>query len=154
MKYIFLLLSAFVFSNCTYHSLLPQETLDKIPKEADQVILSFDIPKDSLFTIVTNFLLDENYRIYNSDKQIAYISTDWKFIDDEMIIRLNIKISEKSNISELSCKAEWTLNSSSEENPKWYQAKKQLGGYFDRAFEEMVLSLEKLPYKEIKFVKN
>lgn len=105
MKYIFLILSAIAFTNCTFQSILPVETRDKIPKDADQIILSFDISRDSVFTLVTNLLLDENYRIYNSDKQIAYINTDGKYIDKDMTMRLNIKISEKSSSSELICKA-------------------------------------------------
>lgn len=154
MKYIFLFLSALVFAGCFYNSILSKETRNKIPSDANQVILSFDISKDSVFVLVSNLLLDETYRIYNSDRQIAFINTDSKYIRNSMNMRLNIRISGTDKTSKLFSNAEWMLDDSSEGARRWYQSSMQLGGYFTYAYENMVLTMEKLPYKEIQFVKN
>lgn len=155
MKYTFLLLSTLFFAGCFYSSMIPKETRRKIPSDANQVILTFDIPKDSVFVIVSNLLLDENYRIYNSDRQIAYINTDSKYMEKDITTRLNIKISGEAKSSEVICNSEWMSNSQSAvEGPRWYQSSMNLGGYFTYSYENMVLIMEKLPYKEIKFVKN
>lgn len=155
MKYFLLSIIALLTAGCYYNSLLPEETLKQIPHGANQVDMVFNIPKDSVYKLATDLLLDQGYRIYNSDKQIAYISTDPKYIDNHMIMRLNIRISNNGQYSELSSKGEWILDApSSIKNPKWISASTRIEGHIQYPFEKMIVLLEKLPYTEIKFVKN
>lgn len=154
MKFVFLLISTMFFAGCFYNSLLPKKTRNKIPPDANQVILTFDISKDSVFVLVSNLLFDEKYRIYNSDRQIAYINTDGRYTRNNMSMRLNIKISGTDKTSKLYGNAEWMLDDSSEGGRKWYQSSMELGGYFTFAYENMILTMEKLPYREIQFSKD
>lgn len=155
MKYFLLSIIALLITGCYYNSILPEKTVKQIPLDANQVVLIFNMPKDSVYKLTTDLLLDQGYRIYNSDKQIAYISTDPKYIDNGMVMRLNIRISDNGKYTELSSKGEWDLDSpSSRKNPKWLSVKMQKGVFVQYTFEKMTLLLEKLPYVEIKFVKN
>lgn len=153
MRYIFLFVSLLSI-NC-YYSDLPKEKLKTVPKDANKIILVFDMPKDSLFILVSDFLTNNNYRIYSHDKEVGFINTDSKSIPHNMNLRLNLMISQKGEHSELSCKGEWNLAESTNEQDKiWRKADMSKGTFWKIGYENMVIDMGKLPYKEIHYVKE
>ena len=153
VKYILILLLSLFSLNC-YLSVLPKETKKIIPPDANKVILTFDMPKDSLFLLISEFLSNNNYRIYNFDKDIGFINTDSHFISMNMNLRLYMMISPNGEHSKLSCKGEWNLESTNEQNRIWRAADASLGTFWKRGYENMVLEIQKLPYKEIQYIRE
>lgn len=151
----FLIILLFILLvGCQAISTLPKNIRSEIPDGANKVIVSFDMSKDSLFLYVSEFLANENFRIYNLNKEIGFINTDGKRYGSEMEIRLNIVISENGNNSKLSCISEFNLSDSSGEfkENKWWQSNISLGGYFTLCFDKMVLLLQKLHYTDIQYL--
>jgi hypothetical protein len=153
MKYILFFFISLVSINC-YLSILPKQTREIIPPDANKIILSFDMPADSLFLLVNDFLMYQNYRILTSNQELAYIYTDGKYVGQSLNMRLNIQITGNGENSKLNCKAEWILDPTVDEAPAWRESTMLLGGFFRLSYEKMVLDLQKLPYKEIQFVKD
>jgi hypothetical protein len=153
MKYILFLFLSIFSLNC-YSSVLTKETRKIIPPDAHKVILTFDMPKDSLFLLISDFLSNNNFRIYNYDKEIGFINTDSKYIDRDMNLRLNMMISNNGEHSKLSCKAEWNLESTNENDRIWRKADVSLGTFWKQGYERMVLEIQKLPYKEIQYIRE
>lgn len=153
MKYLFLLLFSLISVNCNF-SILPKTTQAKIPPDANKVILTFDMPEDSLFHFITDFILKENYRINSYDKEIGFFNTDSKSIGSGMNLRLNMKITKNGEGTDLSFKGEWIMDSTSDQNPVWRQAARTWEPFSKLAYERMVIEIQKLPYKYIQYIKE
>lgn len=155
MKSFLIALMLFIFYGCTPLSRLPKEVSSHIPKEANTVVMNFNMPKDSLFIFVSEFLSKENFRIFNLNKEVGFINTDGKQYSAGMLIRLNIQISQDNDQSKLLCTSEFLLpNTNDEDKYKWWKGNFSYGGYFTLCFDEMVLLLQKLPYQEVQYLRK
>ena len=70
MKLAIIIVLIFITESCTPH-LLSKEARQLIPKDANKVIMQFDMSTDSLYLFVSEFLVNEYFRIYNSDREIV-----------------------------------------------------------------------------------
>lgn len=157
MKNIFfILLISFVFVQCSYKSILSKETQALIPPNANKVIISTEIPNDSLFILVSHLLVNNNFRIFNSDKEIGYINTDGKFVGEATMMRLNIKIIKDGELSKLISTADWAVDliSSGNSQSAWKQASKEDEYYSNFVFDKMVLFIQEIPHTEIQYIKE
>ena len=155
MKKFIIVLVLFIFIGCTPLSRLSKEVRSQIPKEANTLVMNFDLPNDSLFIYVSEFLSTENFRIHSLNKEVGFINTDGKQYRPEMLIRLNIQISTDNNKSKLFCTSEFSLrNTNDEDKDKWWRGNYSYGGYFTLCFDNMVLLLQKLPYKEVQYIRK
>ncbi len=147
----FVLLFSVVFMKCSYESILPKETQDLIPSDANKVVLSTEIPDDSLYILVSKLLVNNNFRIVNSDKEIGYINTDGKHLGDGIIMRLNIQIGKDGELSKLVSTADWAVDLISFGNSQsiWKQASKEDIDKSNFVYDKMVLLIQEIPHKEI-----
>ena len=153
MKIILINIFLILLISCKPMSLLPKEVKSQLPKGANTVLMNFDMSKDSLFLYVSEFLSNENFRMYNLNKEIGFINTDGKKYGSGMLIRLNIQISADDNKSKLLCMAEFSLTDTNEEDKdKWWRGNYSYGGHFTLCFDRMVLLLQKLSYKEVQYI--
>ena len=76
MKIILINIFLILLISCKPMSLLPKEVKSQLPKGANTVLMNFDMSKDSLFLYVSEFLSNENFRMYNLNKEIGFINTD------------------------------------------------------------------------------
>ena len=153
MKLAVIIVLIIITESCTPH-LLSKETRQLIPKDANKVIMQFDMSTDSLYLFISEFLVNENFRIYNSSKEIGFINTDGKRFNSGMIIRLNITTTKNGNHSQLNCISEFVLISTENQKEIWFQGNMDLGGHFTLCYETMVMLLQKLPSTEIHYVKS
>lgn len=153
MKLAVIIVLIIITESCTPH-LLSKETRQLIPKDANKVIMQFDMSTDSLYLFISEFLVNENFRIYNSSKEIGFINTDGKRFNSGMIIRLNITTTKNGNHSQLNCISEFVLISTENQKEIWFQGNMDLGGHFTLCYETMVMLLQKLPSTEIQYVKS
>ena len=153
MKLAVIIVLIIITESCTPH-LLSKETRQLIPKDANKVIMQFDMSTDSLYLFISEFLVNENFRIYNSSKEIGFINTDGKRFNSGMIIRLNITTTKNGNHSQLNCISEFVLISTENQKEIWFQGNMDLGGPFTLCYETMVMLLQKLPSTEIQYVKS
>jgi len=82
---------AFVLGGCvTASSLLTPEERDIIPKGATKVIAVTDKQGGELFDFMYSTLIEDGFRIDESNKDQGYISTQGKEIEQETMIRLSV----------------------------------------------------------------
>ena len=89
---IFIALIIVLGSCVTSASLLTKEEQSAIPKGATKVIAVTDKQGGELFDFIYSTLIEDGFRIDESNKDRGYISTQGKEIEQETMIRLSVVI--------------------------------------------------------------